>query len=287
LSSAGKINNVGNSLSKKARKDHICSHIENAKNPNPKKTPIITGDTSMGQIIIISFYAVFLVIFFITALVALGGILRIGPCKNIDPIYTKWLVIALLIELTGAVLLTYNSLPKPDWQTTQPYHLSMTYVDYVHDWKKSLTSYEIDCIEFHKEGYLPSVCSETIDSYKKIKSIAGDEGAGELYLEQMAGPNRHGQALYLFPGENIKIVMDVTGRREIQGSIHLTFRQPMRYILGSEGKLIKRPEYKFTIEFVPDKKDNKIYRGTLYHPSIKVDGKRMKLADAILVKKSV
>jgi len=239
----------------------------------------------MAEYVILAFYIVFLVIFFLTAMVALGGILKCGPFKNMDPMHTKLLIGALLIELTGAVLLTYRNLSLPDWQETLSYQLSMTYVDYIDDWKMSLTPFQIDCIELYDNGYSPSTCQDIIESYKKIKSVIGDEGVGELYLEKVTGLTRQGKALYVFPGESIKLVMDVTGHKEIEGFIRLTFKQPKRYIKGNQGELIERPEYKFTIDFYPDTKDPDIYRGTLYHPITKIKGEKLKLADAVLVKK--
>jgi hypothetical protein len=238
-----------------------------------------------AEYIIIAFYGVFLVIFFLTAMVALGGILKVGPFSKIDPTNTKWLMTALLIELTGAVILTYQNLPKPDWDSTQPFQLTMTYVDYSEDWKTTLNPFDRECLDFYEDGYSPDSCLDIITAFKKIKSIIGDEGGGELYLERVSGPSRKGKALYVFPGESVKLVMDVTGHKEIEGFIRLTFKQPKRYVINAEGVPVERPEFKFTVKFSPDENDSNIFRGDLLHPSIQVDGEGMKLANVILVKK--
>ncbi|MDX2367733.1 MAG: hypothetical protein QNK36_04925 [Colwellia sp.] len=238
-----------------------------------------------AEYIIIAFYGCFLIIFFLTALVALGGILKVGLFKKIDPANTKWLMAALLIEIAGAVVLTYQNLPKPDWDSTQPFQLTITYIDYTEDWKKSLKPIDRDCIDLYKEGYYPDACLTINSAFKKIMSIVGDEGGGELYLETTSGPLRKGKALYMFPGESVKLVMDVTGHKEIEGFIRLTFKQPKRYVINTEGVPVERPEFKFTVDFIPDKNNNNIFRGDLLHPSIKANGKGMKLADVILVKK--
>jgi hypothetical protein len=238
-----------------------------------------------AEYIIIAFYAIFLIIFLLTTLVALGGILKVGPFRQIDPAHTKWLMSALLIEITGAVIITYQNLPKPDWDSTQPYQLTMTYIDYTEDWKKSLKPYDRDCLDFYKDGYSPTSCKSIIDASNKILSIVGDEGGGELYLERSSGPLRKGKALYVFPGESVKLVMDVIGHKEDEGFIRLTFKQPKRYVINAEGIPVERPEYMFTVKFSPDEKQSNIFRGDLLHPTIKVDGEGMKLANVLLIRR--
>ncbi|MEW8286553.1 MAG: hypothetical protein AB2697_11250, partial [Candidatus Thiodiazotropha endolucinida] len=122
---------------------------------------------------------------------------------------------------------------------------------------------------------------------KKVKSVIGDQGGGDLYLETAAGLTREGSALYLFPGESVRIVMNVTGHEETAGNVKLTFKQPKRYVKNLDGSFTERPEHTFRIEFIPDKKNKNIYRGVLYHPSITIEGRRMKLADAILIRKAI
>lgn len=226
----------------------------------------------------------FLFIFVLTALVAIGAILRWRSFQNVDPSNTKWLMGVLLAQLVGAVILTYQNLPEPDWKGTEPYQLKLTYVNYLSDYTKNLSAFEKGCLTLHKEGYSPRSCENAVENYTKLKSVIGDIGRGELYLDTGSGVEREGQAIYLFPGEDSRIVMEVSGHTSSDDVIVLDFIQPPRYVSTKDG-IQKREGHKFKIEFSRDKRNREIYRGTLGHPTLEVEGKPLTLAEAILVKK--
>ena len=238
----------------------------------------------MGEFIIVAFYIAFLSIFVLTALVAIGAIMQWKPFQNVDPTHTKWLMGVLLGELAGAVILTYQNLPEPDWKGTEPYQLKLTYINYLDDYKKSLSAFDKGCLDLHKEGYTPISCKSAVENYTKLKSVIGDIGRGELYLDTGSGVEREGQAIYLFPGEDSRIVMEVSGHTYSDDEIELDFIQPPRYVSTNEG-IQKRKGHKFKISFTRDQQNDEIYKGTLDHPTLKVEGKPLALAEAILVKK--
>ena len=238
----------------------------------------------MGEYIIITFYIAFLSIFVLTALVALGAIMRWPPFQNVDPSNTKWLMGVLLTELVAAVILTYKNLPKPDWRGTDPYQLKLTYVNYLDDYKKSLSAFQRGCLELNSEGFTPSTCEKTVNNYAKVKSVIGDIGQGDLFLDTGSGVERQGKAIYLFPGEDSKIVMEVSGHTSSDDEIVLDFVQPPRYVTTSEG-IQRRKGHKFKIRFQRDPNNEEIFRGTLNHPTLEVDGEPLTLAEATLVKK--
>jgi len=65
-----------------------------------------------NQELLTLYHMVFVFIFVATAIVALGGIMKVGPFQKIPPQYVKLLVSALIIELIASVLIVFKNLPE-------------------------------------------------------------------------------------------------------------------------------------------------------------------------------
>jgi hypothetical protein len=237
------------------------------------------------QDIISAFYVAFLFIFFLTVLVVIGVIIKIGPFKNINASYTKWLVGIFIIELAGIFILTYKDSFKPTKKIIQPYKLAIHYRDCIKDYRESLDFDQRNCLNMYYdvgEDIIPGEekCNDVINEYKKLKEIANEFGRGDIYLDVRS--ERKGDAIYIFPGENSKIALEINVKKDKERDIQLEFKQPKRVVVR-DGKETIRPGYKFTIKFKHDEKYPNKYRGELFHPKHKIKGKSLKLADAELI----
>jgi len=87
-----------------------------------------------------------------TAIVTLGGIIRIGPFKNISDKYTKILVGALLVELIAAFIGVYKTLPQLQFHRAEEYEFEIEYSDFLKQWQETLSQEEKSQLNFFIEN---------------------------------------------------------------------------------------------------------------------------------------
>jgi len=114
-----------------------------------------------------------------TAIVALGGILQIGIFKEVSDTYKKILVGALLVEIAGAFVGVYKTLPELDFKKAEKYKIEIKYVDLLNGYVEKMEGYQQSCFKTFKEpNRLASFfrCEEYVNTYNVLRSLAPQNG---------------------------------------------------------------------------------------------------------------
>jgi|SRR5918999_4187833 hypothetical protein len=237
-------------------------------------------------LLIIAYHIIFLTIFLITAIVALGAITQFGPFARVPERYTKILATVLIVELIGAVISIYQNLPPFEYDKAEQYNLRIAYSDYLDQWQKSLNPHEQECINDFNSGTSRADCYEIIGEYESTRSsIRNNIGNGEIFLSFNTSQSAYkGIVVYTFPAEHIPTVIRVDGRKFKIGNVEkiiLDFTQQTRFT--SNGTSCKeRSPYTYSIEFTPDPPGSNAWKGILFHPNRKVDSKPFQIGEISL-----
>lgn len=237
----------------------------------------------MPTVLISIYHGVFLAIFCATAVVALGAITRWGAFANVPKSYTKILATVLIVELIGAVILTYRNLPPFEIMRAEEYLFRFEYRDYVGEWRETLNPPEKTCIKDYDSGRSSPPCEDVINEYISTQKASSKIGVGSIFLSfNTSGNTYSGMASYTFPGEHSPTAISVKGYKKDDNRLKLNFTQPTRVTADTDGKTCKpRDAYTFTVEF---ERTSKGYTGGLSHPQRKSKGEPLKMAEVELVR---
>ena len=209
------------------------------------------------------FTAVFLLVFFMTALATIMGAAKIKPFHKMAPKWVNILIGPLLVELAVAVIGVFTTLYEPK---VEKHNFVADYRDYMADWRKGLSHKDEQCIEnylnsetFNIEDQKP--CIEIIQAYNRKKASNNQKGVGSIYLES-DGNRYSGMAFYAFPGQDGKTVFSLVGT-SVDNQLQLTFSQEQGYHINSEGIISLRPPNSFQVNFRPLEQDEDVYEGKL------------------------
>jgi hypothetical protein len=86
-----------------------------------------------------------------TAVVTLGGVVRVGPFRNMNEKITKILVGALIIELCAAFIGVFKTLPQLDFYRAQEYRWEIQYNEFLDGWENSLSESDKIMLSFFKD----------------------------------------------------------------------------------------------------------------------------------------
>ena len=103
-----------------------------------------------------------------TAVVALGGILQIGIFKSVSDTYKKILVGTLLVELAGAFIGVYKTLPDLEFKKAEKYKIEIKYTDLVSGYVDKVKGYQKGCFDsFQEPNRLASFfrCDDYVNTY--------------------------------------------------------------------------------------------------------------------------
>ena len=235
------------------------------------------------------FYTVFLFIFCLTAIVTLGGILKWKAFNKIHDKYLKVLFTALLIELVGAVMLTYQSLPPIQGYEVTEYRWLNDYVDYEDAWISWLSASQRQCLTHNNpsDGSEASVaCKEITPELAAIRKSVKRTGKGDVLLVKDKSTGRYrGLVQYTFPDAGAPISMEVLDGKKTKEGLNLTFLQSIRIVDLQKGTAVRR-SVTLKIEFTKES-DSEAFKGFLFHSRAKTDsGKPLLIANSRLIRVS-
>ncbi len=87
-----------------------------------------------------------------TAIVTLGGVVRVGPFKNMNERITKVLVGALVLELCAAFIGVFKTLPQLEFYRAQEYRWVIKYNDFLQEWESNLPDDKKEILIFFQEN---------------------------------------------------------------------------------------------------------------------------------------
>ena len=192
----------------------------------------------------------FLSIFALTAIVTLGGVMKLIPIQ--EGYYLPGLFSALVLQLVAVVIAAakiafgVGSLEHYKWQIIYPpdlrknfetvYLKDSGFESFYHKNKHKEQS------EIQDESLTKAELRNFIDSLfviKKADQFAGNSADGDMFLiRQNRESQNFGTAVLTFPNEVQPIAFNVTSEPELESSWRLRFRQPDRYV-EFEGRINK------------------------------------------------
>jgi hypothetical protein len=225
----------------------------------------------------------FLLIFFITAIVTILAISNLYPFNAMENFYKKSLFSALLLELVAIVLaaarlvfLNPGGVEHYVWQIVYPDNLRQQFEDVFLKDKLFADFYQVNknkgLFEIQDDKRSKFELERLLDSLfviKKADEFAGKTAEGEMFLIRDAErkSTNFGKAVLTFPGETQPIAFGVTGQPEIGSSWHLSFSQPDRYV-QYEGRINRWRGGNLDIDF--NGKEGLSWSGDLNFNGVKV-----------------
>ncbi|MBE9563054.1 MAG: hypothetical protein IMF12_09360 [Proteobacteria bacterium] len=240
------------------------------------------------------YHLVFISIFLATAVVALGAMLKVGIFAKVDNKYTNLLAGALLVELVGAVVQSYMTLPAISYNQAEEWGFELQYVNYLDDWKKTLDSViDRQCVDEYvttrqlaMEEADKCFNNMAVGNYIAQADAVGGTGRGLMFLSYNDKNLRfNGIMSYKFPKDVVESAFSMSGKKHNSKERTLLFSQKKRLYCspqyGSSGlnNCKERNGYEFEITFYKEKMD---FIGVLRHPKLKLNGENIIIANAIL-----
>ncbi|GGA71667.1 hypothetical protein GCM10011369_11820 [Neiella marina] len=134
----------------------------------------------MGQNDIIFYYHLLVIaIIAATAIVTLGGILKIGIFKSVPDSYKKLLVGALLVELSAAFIGIYKTLPQLEFKKAEKYAMEIKYSDLITGYIDRVSDYQRSCFDsFQEPNRLGSFfrCEGYVNTYTVLSELTRQDG---------------------------------------------------------------------------------------------------------------
>ncbi len=215
-----------------------------------------------GVSLVVVFYLVFLAIFVLTAVVTIGGVLKWKPFRQMERKHVDRLFAALLLELVGAIVLTYKNLPPPGGTRVNIYDVNVLYSAYAEKWKSLLSTQDRGCLD--TPTTTDSHCDQILSEYVAAQGVAGKSGHGRLYL--IGDEIGAGTMSYTFPDEPYPVVLSATVERPSAGAMRLTLTQAARAVRGEAGVDVRAAT---TLVIDLKEEPNHVLRGLVPHPDVK------------------
>ncbi|MDM8568351.1 hypothetical protein QUF50_02315 [Thiotrichales bacterium HSG1] len=233
------------------------------------------------------YHLVFISIFFGTAVVALGAMLKVGIFAKVEDKYTKILAGALLVELVGAVIQSYMTLPGISYNQAEEWVFELEYVNYLDEWKQTLDNViDKKCVDDYIRTGQPAVEGECVNNLAVgnyiIQTYAvGGTGRGLMFLSYNDKNLRYsGIMSYKFPKEEVESSFSISGKKVNNKERILSFSQKTRLHCSPElDSCTERKGSGFKITFYKDKMD---FVGVLRHPKLQLNGENVIIANAII-----
>lgn len=215
------------------------------------------------------YHVVFILIFFATAVFALGGMAKLWIFENMEKSHVNLLGGVLFAELIAAVATTYTALPKLEIAHAERYHMAIIYENYIPSWIKAQPENIQDSC-FINNQVIPDIseedgqelCSNIHETFYRYKGTEGQVGNGDVYLS-VEKKRLNGLASYTFPDAEIPTVMDISGHRLTSNKMNLEFVQHKSSTTERD-----RPRRRFEVLFV---KEGEVYRGNLTDRDYNID----------------
>ncbi|MCK5877819.1 MAG: hypothetical protein KAG43_09305 [Candidatus Marithrix sp.] len=247
---------------------------------------LATMDNIMSNLYVL-YHLVFISIFLGTSVVALGAMLKVGIFANIEDKYTKILAGALVVELVGAVIQSYMTLPGITYNQAEEWGFELQYVNYLDEWKQTLDSVtDRKCIDEYVKNHEPAIEGEclnnmAVNNYIIQTDAVGGTGRGLMFLSYNDKNLRYnGIMSYKFPKDVVESSFSVSGKKINAKERLLSFSQKTRLYCSPElDNCIERKGAGFDITFYKEKMD---FIGVLRHPKLKLNGENIVIANAIL-----
>lgn len=119
------------------------------------------------ETLIYTYHFTVIAIIIATTIATLGAMTKKGVFANVNDTYTKILVASLLIELAGAFIGIYTTLPELKFKVAEKYMFQMEYSDVAKSWLESKVEEDRGLID-------PFINNGGISSFFKFKKIAHD-----------------------------------------------------------------------------------------------------------------
>ena len=167
----------------------------------------------------LTYHIVFLSIFVLTAITALGSVIKWGPFRKVTPGYTKLLFSSLILEVVAAVISMFVTPPDI---SNERYEFKMRYYDYLPALKAQFPDDVKACIDNYLDtGLFPDreSCNHNgaktlVCAYIRADILLNHNsriGQGLMYLTRKAGTAHHDGLLgYRFPGANDSTLIEVS-----------------------------------------------------------------------------
>jgi|GEM_PF-4672408 len=242
--------------------------------------------------IVISLYVIFLAVFGLTAIIALGAVLRWRPFERVKAEHTTLLMRALIVEVVVGVIGFFLKTPLPVVEpcpeipeaTVKVYRIKFDYRGALEEFEKYLKDNLENCKEWAElsemtaEKGLDDIaaemnagCKDILSQEHALEKVNNSVVSGDLYVGKDGKGAVTGKCVLKFPGEPSEIAMAVTGE-DLAEKLDLHFTQPSRILKVAEEDYKERPSSQFTIVF--DKAENG-FEGTFFFPKYKIDGKKL------------
>jgi len=240
------------------------------------------------------YHLVFISIFLGTAVVALGAMLKVGIFASVDDKYTKLLSGALLVELVGAVIQSYMTLPGISYNQAEEWGFELQYVNYLNEWKQTLENpIDRQCVdEYIKTNKLPMQETDrcfnnmSVGNYIAQTDAVGGTGRGLMFLSYNDKNLRfNGIMSYKFPKDVVESAFSMSGKKVSGKERTLLFSQKKRLYCSPQfgstdlTSCSERKGYEFEITFYKEKMD---FIGVLRHPKLMLNGENIVIANAIM-----
>ena len=216
------------------------------------------------------YHIIFLLLFTLTALITLGGILRWRFFEKIELRYLNKLFYALIVQVVAGVILVYTALPTPSNVSLERYNMDLSYGNYASDWLELQSKEVKKCInnwqQKNKTNGVGSSCKQDIINFEIADKSAYKTGSGEVFL---VVDNKNqlvtGVWSYTFPGEAYPILVQLRGQKKTDGTMKLHFIQPERP-RRIDGEVRIREAKTYRVDFKKSDNNLPVLEGTLYHP---------------------
>ncbi|MFK5971530.1 MAG: hypothetical protein QM487_15625 [Candidatus Marithrix sp.] len=254
---------------------------------------LATMSNIMGNLYVL-YHLVFISIFLSTAVVALGAMLKVGIFANVEDKYTKLLAGALLVELVGAVIQSYMTLPGISYNQAEEWGFELQYVNYLDEWKQTLENpLDRQCVdEYVQTRQLPMGENDkcfnnmSVGNYIAQADAVGGTGRGLMFLSYNDKNLRfNGIMSYKFPKDVVESAFSMSGKKINGKERVLLFSQKKRLYCSPQfgstdlTSCSERKGYEFEITFYKEKMD---FIGVLRHPKLRLNGENIVIANAIL-----
>ncbi len=127
------------------------------------------------ETLIYSYHFAVIAIIVITFVATILSMAKIGPFANVPTATTKILVASLIVELAGAFIGVYKTLPQLKFDVSEKYRFEISYGDISTSWLNNLSEEDKALVvPFIEDGEMESFLrfSAYVDKYREIKNFS-------------------------------------------------------------------------------------------------------------------